>query len=53
LILAQLALRISAPATTHAKLYIVATAWFGSGFESNPAEGLDYLVQGFSIGPVS
>ena len=53
LILAQLALRISAPATTHAKLYIVATAWFGSGFESNPAEVLDYLVQGFSIGPVS
>jgi len=53
LILAQLALRISAPATTHAKLYIVATAWFGPGFESNPADGLDYLLQGFSIRPVS
>ena len=29
LIFAQLALRISRPATTRAKLYIVATAWFG------------------------
>jgi hypothetical protein len=53
LIFAPLPLRISAPATTHAKLYIVATACFGSGFESNPANGLDYLVQGFPIGPVS
>jgi hypothetical protein len=49
LILAQLARRISAPATTHAKLYILATAWFGSGIESNPEDGFDYLLQGFPI----
>jgi hypothetical protein len=53
LILAQLALRISVLATTHAKLYIIATAWFGSGFESNPADGFHYLVQGFPMGPAS
>jgi len=53
LILAQLALRIFAPATTHAKLYIVATAWFGSGFESNLEEWFNYLLQGFPIRPVS
>jgi hypothetical protein len=53
LVFAPLALRISAAATTHAKLYVVATAWFGSGFESNPADGFDDLVQGFSIGLVS
>jgi len=49
LILAQLALRISAPATTHAKLYIVAAAWFGSGFESIPEDWFDPLLQGFPI----
>jgi hypothetical protein len=53
LIFAQLTLRVSALATTHAKLYIVATAWFGSGFESNPEEGFDDLLQGFPIGPAS
>jgi len=49
LILAQLARRISALATTHAKLYILATAWFGSGFESNLEDWFDYLLQGFPI----
>jgi hypothetical protein len=49
LIFGHLTLRISAPATTHAKLYIVATALFGSGFESNLEDGFDYLLQGFPI----
>jgi len=49
LILAQLARRISALAITHAKLYILATAWFGSGIESNLEDWFDYLLQGFPI----
>ncbi len=53
LIFVPLALRISAPAITHAKLYVVATAWFESGCKSNPADGFDDLLQGFPIGPVS
>jgi hypothetical protein len=48
-IFAQLALRISGLATTHAKLYIVATAWFGSGFESNLEDWFAHLLQEFPI----